>query len=130
MPGPLTLVVKVKKDFPNHDLLSSNTGFIGFRVPNHSIALDMIKSTRSKMVAAPSANKFMHISPTQESHVREEFKNDKVFILKNFKSLKMSTMEGFESTILKIAPQTIIMCRKGSFFKVNELKNELISRFP
>lgn len=78
MPGPLTLVLNVKNTFPNLNLVSSNTGFVGFRIPNHKIALNLIKSSKSGMIAAPSANKFMHISPTNESHVFDEFKYDPV----------------------------------------------------
>jgi tRNA threonylcarbamoyl adenosine modification protein (Sua5/YciO/YrdC/YwlC family) len=62
-PGPLTLVVRANLDIiPS--LLTANTGYIGIRMPNHSMALNLLR-TFGKPIAAPSANKFGHVSPTK-----------------------------------------------------------------
>jgi len=74
------------------------------------------------MIAAPSANKFAHISPTRVEHVISEFKNDKVFILDLQLENKNTYYLGFESTIIKINNTTITLLRKGSLFNIDELE--------
>ena len=49
---------------------------VGLRCPSHRIAQELLREfarTASGVVAAPSANKFGHVSPTTAAHVREEF---------------------------------------------------------
>ena len=41
----------------------AGTGFVGLRCPNNKIALKLIKLS-GVPIAAPSANKFGHISPS------------------------------------------------------------------
>jgi L-threonylcarbamoyladenylate synthase len=41
-------------------------------MPNNQIALELIK-TSGLPIAAPSANKFGHISPTKAEHVYNDF---------------------------------------------------------
>lgn len=62
-PGPLTLVTKANLDLIPM-LITANTGYIGIRVPNHPVALELLKQT-GLPIAAPSANKFGHVSPTK-----------------------------------------------------------------
>lgn len=62
-------------------LVTANTGFVGIRLPNHEVALDLIKSA-GVPIAAPSANKFGHVSPTKAEHVYNDFHVDsEVFII-------------------------------------------------
>ena len=71
-PGPLTLIFHKKKS-----VLSALTGGqnkIGLRVPDHPVAQAILKAFGSGL-AAPSANRSSHISPTQIEHVRQEFDN-------------------------------------------------------
>lgn len=71
-PGPLTLIFYKKKS-----VLSALTGGqnkIGLRVPDHPVAQAILKAFGSGL-AAPSANRSSHISPTQIEHVRQEFDN-------------------------------------------------------
>ncbi|MEN9450609.1 MAG: Sua5/YciO/YrdC/YwlC family protein [Pseudomonadota bacterium] len=71
-PGPLTLILHKQKT-----VLAALTGGqdkIGLRVPDHPIAQAILKSFGSGL-AAPSANRSAHLSPTQIEHVREEFDN-------------------------------------------------------
>lgn len=62
-------------------LVTADTGFVGIRMPNHEIALDLIK-TSNLPLAGPSANKFGHVSPTKAEHVYNDFhKDSEVFII-------------------------------------------------
>ncbi len=60
-PGPLTLVLEKTSRVP--DVVTAGLSTVGVRMPNHPIALALI--TRAGVpVAAPSANRYMSISPT------------------------------------------------------------------
>jgi tRNA A37 threonylcarbamoyladenosine synthetase subunit TsaC/SUA5/YrdC len=73
-PGPITLVVKANLDrIPM--LITADTGYVGIRVPNHPVALELLKSS-GLPIAAPSANKFGHVSPTKAEHVYNDFYKD------------------------------------------------------
>ena len=70
-PGPLTMVVQANlKLIPN--MITAETGFVGLRMPNHEIALDLLRTSQVP-IAAPSANKFGHVSPTKAEHVYNDF---------------------------------------------------------
>ena len=70
-PGPLTIVVRANLTvIPS--LITAETGFIGIRMPNNEIALELLR-TYGKPIAAPSANKFGHVSPTKAEHVYKDF---------------------------------------------------------
>jgi len=68
-PGPLTLVLPRKPGLP--DLLSAGLDTIAVRVPSHPVARALIKKAGFPL-AAPSANRFGRISPTQADHVISE----------------------------------------------------------
>jgi L-threonylcarbamoyladenylate synthase len=69
-PGPLTLILKKKKSVLNE--LTGGQAKIALRVPDHPIAQAILKSFGGGL-AAPSANRSTHLSPTQIEHVRQEF---------------------------------------------------------
>lgn len=69
-PGPLTLVLKRAPGV--HDAVTGGQDTVGLRVPAHPIALALLKAFGGGL-AAPSANRFGHVSPTTAQHVREEF---------------------------------------------------------
>ncbi|MBS3936707.1 MAG: threonylcarbamoyl-AMP synthase, partial [Sulfuritalea sp.] len=72
-PGPLTLILKRHPDVP--DCVTGGQDTIGLRVPNHPVALALLKAFAeqgSGGIAAPSANKFGRISPTTAQHVRDD----------------------------------------------------------
>ncbi len=70
-PGPLTIVVRANLTvIPS--LITAETGFIGIRMPKNDIALELLR-TYGKPIAAPSANKFGHVSPTKAEHVYKDF---------------------------------------------------------
>ena len=95
-PGPLTMVVKSNATLIP-DLVTASTGFVGIRMPNHQVALDLLK-TSNVPVAAPSANKFGHVSPTKAEHVYNDFhKDSEVFIIDGGQC-----DFGIESTVVKL----------------------------
>ncbi|MDF3034789.1 MAG: threonylcarbamoyl-AMP synthase [Paucimonas sp.] len=75
-PGPLTLILKRAPHIP--DAVSGGQDTIGLRCPSHPVAqalLTVFKNGKGGL-AAPSANKFGHVSPTTAQHVHEEFDSD------------------------------------------------------
>jgi len=65
-PGPLTLVLPRAARIPA--LVAAGGDTLGVRVPDHAVARALIR-TAGVPVAAPSANRFMHTSPTTAAHV-------------------------------------------------------------
>ena len=68
-PGPLTLILKKQPGVP--DAVTGGQDTVGLRVPRHPLALQLLKAFDGG-IAAPSANRFGRISPTNADHVREE----------------------------------------------------------
>lgn len=75
-PGPLTLILKRATHIP--DAVSGGQDSIGLRCPSHPVAQALLRTFKGGKggVAAPSANKFGHVSPTTAQHVRDEFGAD------------------------------------------------------
>lgn len=75
-PGPLTLILKRASHIP--DAVSGGQESIGIRCPSHPIAQALLRAFKGGQggVAAPSANKFGHVSPTTSAHVTEEFPDE------------------------------------------------------
>lgn len=48
---------------------------MGVRIPKHEVARKIIDSA-GRPIAAPSANKFGHVSPTKAEHVLKDFEKD------------------------------------------------------
>jgi L-threonylcarbamoyladenylate synthase len=72
-PGPMTLVLK-RSELPG-DFVTGGQNTVGVRVPNHVVALALLEAFEKaggKGVAAPSANRFGHVSPTTAAAVIEE----------------------------------------------------------
>ena len=72
-PGPLTMILKRAPNIP--DAVSGGQDTVGLRCPSHPVALALLRAFKGGKggVAAPSANKFGHVSPTLAEHVQEEF---------------------------------------------------------
>ncbi len=68
-PGPLTLVLPKQTHVP--DLATAGLHTVAVRVPNHPVTRQLLQELRVPL-AAPSANRFGQISPTDASHVAEE----------------------------------------------------------
>ena len=72
-PGPLTMILKRAPNIP--DAVSGGQDTVGIRCPSHPVAISLLQAFKGGQggVAAPSANKFGHVSPTTAQHVRDEF---------------------------------------------------------
>lgn len=70
-PGPLTLVLPKAESCPVSELATAGLDSIAVRVPDHTIARDLLKAF-GKPVVAPSANQSGHVSPTLAEHVRAD----------------------------------------------------------
>jgi len=73
-PGPLTLILKKSARIPL--AVTGGQETVGLRCPAHPLAQQLLSEfakVGSGIIAAPSANKFGHVSPTAAAHVREEF---------------------------------------------------------
>jgi len=55
MPGPLTLVLPLRSKLPSFKMLSAGTKTLGIRLPNHKIALGLVKKF-GKPITTTSAN--------------------------------------------------------------------------
>jgi len=72
-PGPMTLVLK--RSLLAEDFVTGGQPTVGLRVPDHSVALALLSAFEKvggKGIAAPSANRFGHVSPTTAHAVQEE----------------------------------------------------------
>jgi len=72
-PGPMTLVLK-RSELAG-DFVTGGQDTVGVRVPDHVVVLALLaafEKVGGKGVAAPSANRFGHVSPTTAAAVVEE----------------------------------------------------------
>ncbi len=109
-PGPLTLILKRAARIPA--AVSGGQETVGLRAPSHPVAqalLDAFDARRDGHggVAAPSANRFGHVSPTTAQHVREEF-GDSIYVLDGG-----ACEVGIESTILDLSRGFPALLRPG-----------------
>ena len=72
-PGPMTLIFK--RSSLAQDFITGGQGTVGIRIPDHTVALALLEAFHNlggRGVAAPSANRFGHVSPTTAKAVSEE----------------------------------------------------------
>ena len=79
-PGPLTIIFKAKPVVPLS--VTSGTGFVGLRSPRHPIARRLLEAS-GLPVAAPSANRFGHVSPTSSEHVMHDLGEEDIAVLRD-----------------------------------------------
>jgi L-threonylcarbamoyladenylate synthase len=109
-PGPLTLILKRAAHIPS--AVSGGQDSVGLRCPSHPVAqalLDAFSARRGGHggVAAPSANRFGHVSPTTAQHVRDEF-GSAIHVLDGGAS-----NVGIESTIVDLSRGFPALLRPG-----------------
>lgn len=95
-PGPLTLVLPKNVKVP--DLATSGMPTVGIRMPRHPVAQALIDASRTPL-AAPSANRFGKISPTEACHVDQEL-GDRIEIILDGGPCSV----GIESSVVAINP--------------------------
>jgi len=108
-PGPLTLVLPKTEIVP--DIITSGNPTVAIRMPNNKIALELIEQSETP-IAAPSANKFGHLSPTEALHVKKSLGNKVEMILDGGKS-----EVGVESTIIQFDEGKFYLLRPGGLSK-------------
>ena len=112
-PGPMTLILN--RSSIAGDFITGNQETVGIRIPNHPIALALLKSFHEvggKGIAAPSANRFGHVSPTSAKAVSEEiaeFLKDSDVILDGG-----DCQVGVESTIIDCTGDHPAILRPGA----------------
>jgi L-threonylcarbamoyladenylate synthase len=97
-PGPLTLVVPKKSAIP--DIVTAGLPTVGLRMPNHPVALDLIRAA-GVPIAAPSANRFTELSPTAAGHIPDELADA---VLDGGPA-----QVGIESTVLSLAAEPTLL---------------------
>lgn len=109
-PGPLTLIL------PRTDVVSplvvGDRSTVGVRVPDHPVAravLHEFAKVGSGGVAAPSANRFGHVSPTTAAHVLDDLDGRIDAVIDGG-----TARVGVESTILEVIPDSApVLLRPG-----------------
>ncbi len=109
-PGPLTLILKRAAHIPA--AVSGGQDSVGLRCPSHPVAQALLSAFSARRgghggVAAPSANRFGHVSPTTAQHVRDEF-GGSIHVLDGGPS-----EVGIESTILDLSRGFPALLRPG-----------------
>jgi len=112
-PGPLTLILKRAKHVG--DFVTGGEDAVGLRVPSHPVAQTLLAAfageegaRRYGGIAAPSANRFGHVSPTTAAHVRADLGGDVDLILEGGPS-----EVGIESTIVDLSRGAPVLLRPG-----------------
>jgi L-threonylcarbamoyladenylate synthase len=104
-PGPLTLVVRKRDLVP--DLATSGLPKVAIRVPSHPVAQALLRAFASPL-AAPSANRFGRISPTDAAAVRAELGDAVPLILDGG-----PCAVGVESTVVDVSGNAVKLLRAG-----------------
>lgn len=107
-PGPLTLVLRRRLAGKISDFVTVGLETVAVRVPAHPVALALLAAAEVP-IAAPSANRSGHVSPTLASHVYDDLGDIPAFILDGG-----PTAHGLESTILDATEPGIVQLRAGA----------------
>jgi len=133
-PGPMTLICK--RSASAKDFITGGQDTVGLRVPNHVVALALLDAAKQKGVqgiAAPSANRFGHVSPTTADAVREEL--DQYLSADDIILDGGPSQVGVESTIIDCTGSNPHILRPGAItqamieevtgLKVTDAENEI-----
>ncbi|QDT56738.1 Threonylcarbamoyl-AMP synthase [Caulifigura coniformis] len=104
-PGPLTLVLRKRSIVP--DIVTAGLETVGIRIPDHAQARELIRLAGCP-VAAPSANLFGLVSPTQAAHVADQL-GDRVDMILDGGPCRV----GVESTVVDLSGAVPILRRPG-----------------
>ena len=108
-PGPLTMILGKAASIPS--IVTGGQPSVGLRCPSHRDAQALLREFErvgSGAIAAPSANKFGHVSPTTAQHVRDEF-GDGLCIVDGGEC-----EVGLESTIVDLSRGEPVLLRPGA----------------
>ena len=105
-PGPLTLVVPRAANVP--DEVTGGLDTVGIRAPSHPVALALVHAL-GEPIAAPSANKHTHVSPTSASHVIRSLGDAVDLVIDGG-----PCAHGIESTVVTVAETPPRVLRPGA----------------
>jgi L-threonylcarbamoyladenylate synthase len=105
-PGPLTIILPRSRRVA--DAVTGGRATVGLRVPDHPVARALLGRFGGG-VAAPSANRFGHVSPTTAEHVRADL-GDAVDVILDGGPCTV----GVESTIVDLTGPTPEVLRLGA----------------
>jgi L-threonylcarbamoyladenylate synthase len=107
-PGPLTLVLDKHDGSPVCDLVTGGLTTLAVRAPDHPVARALLAAA-GRPLAAPSANRSGHVSPTQAAHVDADLGDRIAMVLDGG-----ATAHGLESTIVDARGETPVLLRLGA----------------
>tara|TARA_B100002051_G_C16705455_1_gene623496 strand:- start:626 stop:1558 length:933 start_codon:yes stop_codon:yes gene_type:complete len=116
-PGPITFVLKLKKNSKISQNVTNKKNTLAVRFPNHKITIQLLKKINYPL-AAPSANISTKISSVSPEDVKDEFGKKLKFILNGGRS-----KIGLESTIINLTSKPEILRLGG--MQINELNRVL-----
>ena len=102
-PGPITYILKLKKNSKISKYVTNNTKTLAIRFPKHTLFKNLLKQLDFPL-AAPSANISTKISAVKAKDVKEEFGNTIKYILDGGKCAI-----GIESTIVSLTGKPTIL---------------------
>ena len=105
-PGPLTLLLPKSATIPAEVTAGRPLG--GVRMPAHPVARALIAATNLP-IAAPSANRFGHTSPTTAQHVLDDLDGRIDLVID-----AGPTQHGLESTVIEVGDNSITLYRLGA----------------
>jgi L-threonylcarbamoyladenylate synthase len=105
-PGPLTLLLQRTAAVP--DAVTAGRELVGVRMPRHTVARELIRLA-GVPVAAPSANRFGHTSPTTAAHVLADLDGRIDAVLDGG-----ATEVGVESTVAEVRRDGVMVYRPGA----------------
>ena len=122
-PGPLTVVLKSKTSVP--EIVRAGGDTVAIRLPSHPVFQQLL-ATINEPLAAPSANRSNHISPTTASHVEDDFPKEPFPILD-----AGPTTTGLESTVLSlVGVPTVLRLGATSVESLKQILPELTIKIP
>lgn len=106
-PGPLTLVLKRSAACPISCLASAGLETVALRAPAHPLAQALLRAV-GRPLAAPSANRSGHVSPTTAHHVVDELGGRIAAVLDGG-----PCRVGIESTVIDLSQPQPALLRPG-----------------
>jgi L-threonylcarbamoyladenylate synthase len=104
-PGPFTLVLPRREIVP--DMVTAGLETVAVRISAHPVFAEIIRAFGSPL-AAPSANRFGHVSPTTAQHVVDELAGRIPLVID-----AGPTLHGLESTIVAVRGGKLEVLRQG-----------------
>jgi L-threonylcarbamoyladenylate synthase len=107
-PGPLTLVIEKSPRCAVAELATAGLATLAVRVPSHPVARSLLRAV-ARPIAAPSANRSGHVSPTTAQHVAADLGACVAAILDGG-----AAPIGLESTVVDVSGEEAVILRLGA----------------